>query len=52
MQWLHGRGAAIFVCLTLKKKKNCKMNYEEESWEPYDDNDDELDDIEDNFNLC
>ena len=29
------------------------MNYEEESWEPYDDNDDEqLDDIEDNFNLC
>jgi len=34
----------------LKKKVN--MNYEEESWEPYDDNDDELDNIEDNFNLC
>lgn len=34
------------------KKKNVKMNYEEESWEPYDDNEEDLNDIEDNFNIC
>lgn len=49
---MAARKRCSHFCLPYFKEKNCKMNYEEESWEPYDDNDDELDDIEDNFNLC